>query len=141
MSDGELITPESSVVSSDAKQLPTEMVSSASEVTAGLLSTLLWLPGLRSKLTAQDTARTGEHKPRPPGHLPKHIPPDWLLRNVGGSGALHVCMHGGPGPWGQGFTQEVVCAMWLEVKMALMDAEFDGFVLQLCVPCKTGKHV
>ena len=58
MSDGELTTPESSVVSSEAKQLPTDTVSSASDGTGGAPSVPRGLPGPRGRLTGQNTART-----------------------------------------------------------------------------------
>lgn len=60
MSEGELTTPESSVVSSDAKQLLTDTVSSASHSTGGTLSMPQGLLGPRGRLTGQDTARTGQ---------------------------------------------------------------------------------
>lgn len=60
MSDGELTTPESSAVSSDAKQLLTDTVSSASDSTGGTLSVPQGLLGPRGRLTGQDTARTGQ---------------------------------------------------------------------------------
>lgn len=64
MSEGELITPESSVVSSDAKQLPTDTVSSASEGSRGAPSMPQGLPGRRGRLTGQNTARTGQPTPQ-----------------------------------------------------------------------------
>lgn len=60
MSEGELTTPESSVVSSDAKQLLTDTVSSASDSTGGTLSVPQGLLRPRGRLTGQDTARTGQ---------------------------------------------------------------------------------
>lgn len=55
MSEGELITPESSVVSSEAKQLPTDTVSSASDGSGGTPSTPQGPPGPRGRLTGRDT--------------------------------------------------------------------------------------
>lgn len=65
MSEGELITPESSVVSSDAKQLPTDTVSSASVSAGGTPSSLQGLPGPRSRLTGQNMAGTGQRTGQP----------------------------------------------------------------------------
>lgn len=56
-SEGELMTPESSVVSSDAKQLPTDAVSSASAGTCETPPMLQWLPGPRGRLTGEDIER------------------------------------------------------------------------------------
>lgn len=56
-SEGELITPESSVVSSDAKQLPTDAVSSASGGTCETPPMLQWLPAPKGRLTGEDTQR------------------------------------------------------------------------------------
>ena len=74
MSEGELTTPESSVVSSEAKQLPTDTVSSASGVASGTLSIPLGPLGPRGRLTAQNTAKTCQpapllpHRPTRPTH-------------------------------------------------------------------------
>lgn len=59
MSEGELTTPESSVVSSDAKQLLTDTVSSASDSAGGTLSVPQGLLGPGGRLTGQD-ARTSQ---------------------------------------------------------------------------------
>lgn len=58
VSEGDVITPESSVVSSDAKQLPTDTVSSASRASSVP-------PGPRGGLAGRDTAGTGQTLPRP----------------------------------------------------------------------------
>lgn len=69
MSEGELITPESSVVSSEAKQLLTDTVSSASDGTGGTPSTLQGPPGPTDRLTGRDTQGEVSHHaselPRP----------------------------------------------------------------------------
>ena len=69
MSEGELITPESSVVSSEAKQLLTDTVSSASNGTGGAPSTLQGPPGPMDRLTGRDTQGEVSHRaselPRP----------------------------------------------------------------------------
>lgn len=69
MSEGELITPESSVVSSEAKQLLTDTVSSASDGTGGAPSTLQGPPGPMDRLTGRDTqgevSRRASELPRP----------------------------------------------------------------------------
>lgn len=73
MSEGELITPESSVVSSDAKQLPTDTVSSASGGTIGAPSAPQGLPGARGRLTVRDTQGHVSRQPSSSAHQPAQL--------------------------------------------------------------------